>query len=263
MSVIRHITTLTLCSFIAACGAEEQSVKAETTQQTVPEQASEVSQDELQQLKNRFSKLKIEVQEAQPSPVAGLYELTTNAGVFYSSLEGDYFLTGTLFSLDKEGNYVDLLAAKQQPLNAEKVEALADSMIVYKADNEKHVITVFTDITCGYCLKLHRELQDYLDKGITVRYLAYPRNGLQNQTAEEMAKIWCAEDNAQALHAAKVDRQSAEPIGDMAMCRATVAEHFNLGRELGISGTPAIILESGEIVGGYVDANQLLKIIEK
>ena len=72
-----------------------------------------------------------------------------------------------------------------------KLNALSNEMIVYKAPKEQHVITVFTDITCGYCHKLHEQMSDYNALGITVRYLAFPRQGLQSQAEQDMKAIWC------------------------------------------------------------------------
>lgn len=284
MSVFRQITLLSLCALLAACGSEESNAaqsdaSAPQTAETVVNDASEpstsenvlsegskvvdLSTEERRALEKRFLSRRIIISDVQISPVDGMYELTTNAGVLYSTKAGDFFFSGTLYSLGENGELVDLLAMKQQPITAEKVSQFRDSMIEYKAADEKYAVTIFTDITCGYCVKLHQELEDYNNLGITVRYLAYPRQGLNTATAESMAKIWCAADPEAALHDAKISRKIADPVGDMNVCRQDVAAQFNLGRDIGMSGTPAIILPSGKLVGGYVPAHKLLAILEE
>ncbi len=175
MSVLRRLTLLTLPFFVTACGAEESQAKTETpAQQVAP--AAKQNFDEAA-LKAKFSKLGVSILDIQPSDVAGLLEIQTNGGVLFASNDGNHFIAGTLYAIDDNGGYKDVIAERQAPLNAEKIAKFSDSVIEYKADNEKYVVTVFTDITCGYCVRLHSQMQGYNDLGITVRYMAYPRQG--------------------------------------------------------------------------------------
>ena len=214
-------------------------------------------------LKAKFSKLGVSILDIRPSDLAGLLEIKTNGGVIYASNDGSHFIAGTLYAIDDNGGYKDVVAERQAPLNAAKIAKFSDSVIEYKADNEKYVVTVFTDITCGYCVRLHHQMQGYNDLGITVRYMAYPRQGATGQVAEQMATIWCSEDPQSAMHSAKVEKTFDTPAKDLKQCKEIIQAHYNLGRELGVSGTPAIFLPSGELVGGFLPPAQLLKRLEQ
>ncbi|MGR5530060.1 bifunctional protein-disulfide isomerase/oxidoreductase DsbC [Vibrio alfacsensis] len=261
MSVLRRLTLLTLPFFVAACRVEEGQAKAETPAQQVAPAAKQNFDEEA--LKAKFSKLGLSILDIQPSDVVGLLELQTNGGVLFASNDGNHFIAGTLYSVDENGGYKDVIAERQAPLNAKKIAEFSDSAIEYKAENEKYVVTLFTDITCGYCVRLHSQMQGYNDLGITVRYLAYPRQGATGPAAEQMATIWCAEDPKAAMHNAKVERTFDNPVKDLNQCKETIKAHYNLGRELGISGTPAIFLPNGELVGGYLPPSELLKRLEQ
>lgn len=198
----------------------------------------------------KFAELGVTVKQINPSPVTGLKELITNKGVLYASPDGQFLMQGTLIDLNNRNNLTE------QALNGVRVEGIKeyeDSMIVYKAPNEKHSITVFTDISCGYCRKLHRELDDLLDAGITVKYLAFPRGGLQGSGYADLMNVWCARDQQEALTEAKSGTSTKVVAG----CSAPVAEHYQLGQSFGISGTPAIILEDGTMIPGYQPAAAL------
>ena len=203
----------------------------------------------------KFAELGVTVKQINPSPVTGLKELITNKGVLYASPDGQYLMQGTLIDLNNRNNLTE------QALNGVRVEGLKEyeeSMIVYKAPNEKHSITVFTDISCGYCRKLHRELDDLLDAGITVKYLAFPRGGLEGSGYADLMNVWCARDQQEALTEAKSGTSTKVVAG----CSAPVAEHYQLGQSFGISGTPAIILEDGTMIPGYQPAAALKAALE-
>ena len=261
MSVLRRLTLLTLPFFVTACGAEESQAKTETP----VEQVASTGQQHFDEavLKAKFSKLGLSIVDIKPSDVTGLLEIQTNGGVLFASNDGNHFIAGTLYAIDENGSYKDVLAERQAPLNAAKIAEFSDSMIEFKADNEKYAVTVFTDITCGYCVRLHSQMQGYNDLGITVRYLAYPRQGATGQVADQMAAIWCADDPKTAIHNAKVNRTFESPVKDLEQCKETVQAHYNVGRQLGISGTPAIFLPSGEMVGGYLPPADLLTRLEQ
>lgn len=246
MSVLRRMTLLTLPFLLAA--------------QTVS--AAEAKFDK-EQLEQRFAKLGLEVKDVVPAEVDGLVEVQTSGGILFATPSGDYFLAGTLYKLDGNGQYEDVLAKRQAPINAAKIESFKDSMIEFKADDEKYVVTVFTDITCGYCVRLHSQMKGYNELGITVRYMAYPRQGATGSVADQMAAIWGAEDPQTAMHNGKVNRQFPEKGDDYAKYQEIIKQHFALGRELGISGTPAIFLPNGEMVGGYLPPAQLLQRLQQ
>lgn len=252
MKILRRLSLLLLPFVAVACNAE--TVSAEKT-------AAQVQLDK-SVFQQRFAKLGLDVMDVVPSAIDGLVEVQTAGGVLFASPDGKHFIAGTLYEMDANGGYTDVLAKRQAPINAKKIAQFQDSMIEYKAANEKYIVTVFTDITCGYCVRLHSQLKEYNDAGITVRYLAYPRQGPTGQVAEQMAAIWCADDPKAAIHNAKMNRQTLETQGDLAQCKQIIAQHYQLGRELGISGTPAIFLPNGEMVGGYLPAPQLLQRLQ-
>lgn len=241
MSVLRRMTLLTLPLLLAT-----QSVSAGETK------------FDKEQLEEHFAKLGLEVKDIVPADIDGLVEVQTSGGILFASPTGEYFITGTLYKLDASGKYEDVLAKRQAPINAAKIEAFKDSMIEFKAKDEKYVITVFTDITCGYCVRLHSQMKDYNDLGITIRYLAFPRHGATGSTADQMAAIWGAKDPQTAMHNGKVRREFPERGEDFAKYQELIKQHYALGKELGISGTPAIFLPNGEMVGGYLPPEQML-----
>jgi thiol:disulfide interchange protein DsbC len=261
MSVLRRLTLLTLPFFVTACGAEESQAKTETPAQQVAPMAQQHFDEAA--LKAKFSKLGLSIVDIKPSDVTGLLEIQTNGGILFASNDGNHFIAGTLYAIDENGGYKDVLADRQAPLNAAKIAEFSDSMIEFKADNEKYAVTVFTDITCGYCVRLHNQMKGYNDLGITVRYMAYPRQGATGPVADQMATIWCADDPKAAIHNAKVNRTFDNPAKDLNQCKETVQAHYNVGRQLGISGTPAIFLPGGEMVGGYLPPADLLNRLEQ
>lgn len=189
------------------------------------------------------------------TPVAGVYEVTIGPHVVYVTGDGRYMFQGELIDVVKRESLTE-------PRRRQMVEALIDSvsesdMIVYEPDKPKHTITVFTDIDCGYCRKLHNEIQDYLDAGIRVRYMFFPRAGAGSPSWKKAEAVWCAKDRRAALTAAKNNK----PI-DMKTCDNPIAEHMKLVEQLGARGTPFIVLEDGQTQPGYVPAARLAQLFD-
>ncbi|NHB89516.1 MULTISPECIES: bifunctional protein-disulfide isomerase/oxidoreductase DsbC [Photorhabdus] len=201
-----------------------------------------------------MQKLGIKAENIQPSPIAGLNTIVTEQGIIYLSDDGKYLLQGPIY--DVSGS-TPVNVSNQ--LLMKKLEAMKDQMIVYKAPKEKHVVTVFTDITCGYCHKLHGEMKEYNKLGITVRYLAFPRQGMQHQSAKDMQSIWCSATPQKSLDAA-FKNESISPIKD---CKVDIANHYKLGVQFGVQGTPAIILKDGSLLGGYMPPEALAKALDQ
>ncbi len=194
-----------------------------------------------------------------------LYEVELTSGqVLYSTPDGKYFVYGSLFEAG-DNQLVDLTAkrgdAKRQKLLA---SVNADDMVVFQSKGEqKAVVNVFTDVDCGYCRKLHREVPRLNELGITVRYLAYPRAGVysdQKRTKftgsyKKLKSVWCDADRPAAMSKAKATGFIKENLN----CDAPIEAQLALGEQFGVRGTPALIFESGELVPGYMPADELAK----
>ena len=204
----------------------------------------------------KMKALQIEVTSVMPFIVDGLYEVSTNSGIYYVSKNTQFLVHGNIYDLD---NAMENVSEKSlMTLRQKKLKAFEKEMIVYKAPQEKHVITVFTDTSCGYCQKLHAEMADYNRLGITVRYLAFPRGGVKSSTYHSMVSIWCADDQKLAMDNAKKRREIAPET-----CKNTVKEQYELGLFFGVNGTPAIILEDGSLKPGYLPADRLVQMLEQ
>lgn len=203
-------------------------------------------------IQKALGSLGIKQADVQPSPVAGLKTVLTEGGTLYVTEDGKHVLQGPLFDVSG-GEPVNVT----NQLLMTRLEALKDQMIVYKAAKEKHVITVFTDITCGYCHKLHEQMKEYNDLGITVRYLAFPRQGLESQAEKDMRSIWCTADRAKAFDAA-MKGDAVSP----ATCKTDISQHYTLGVQFGINGTPAIVLKNGMVVPGYQGPKEMAAMLD-
>ena len=214
--------------------------------------ASESAIDDIfDSLKNRVDGLQRD--NIEPAIVDGLYKVTIGFDVYYLSANAEYLFSGDVIEL-ATGEKVDGsgLDGKRKRM----IETVAtDDLVIYPSTSEKKTeITIFTDTTCPYCRKIHEEIPLLTEAGIDVRYLAFPRAGSQSQVAVDMASIWCAEDKPAAMTASKQGRR-VEP----AECDDPVAEQYALGAAMKIRGTPAIIMENGELVAGYLPASALIE----
>lgn len=198
------------------------------------------------------------VKSVQQSVMEGIYELNTEAGeTLFFSQDGRFFITGDMYSL--ESNKIENLSEmRREKERLGKINAIGnDQKIVFPAQGEiKGKIAVFTDIDCGYCRKLHREVPELNKLGIEVSYLAYPRAGKGSEAYKKYVSAYCAKDKLDALTKAK----NGQPI-EPKVCDNPVDEQFSLGREIGISGTPAIILDNGTLIPGYVSADKIAKAL--
>jgi thiol:disulfide interchange protein DsbC len=200
-------------------------------------------------------KLGMKVTAIGDAPVPGLLQIVTNKGLFYTSEDGKYFLQARIYNLDEDMRNETELALTD--MRIEGVEEFSDSVIEYKAENEKYVVNVFTDITCGYCRKLHNQMDEYNDLGITVRYLAFPRGGLNSGSYKNMVSVWCAEDPQKAMTEAK-NGESIVPK----KCATKVAEQYAFGQKIGVTGTPNIVLPDGSVIPGYQPPNKMAEALK-
>ena len=113
---------------------------------------------------------------------------------------------------------------------------------------------MFTDIDCGYCRRLHSEIEQLQENGVEVRYAAFPRAGVGSDSYKKYVSVYCAKDQNVTMTLAKAGKMP-EP----ATCDNPVADQYKLGQKLGITGTPTLIFEDGEMQPGYAPWKELLK----
>jgi thiol:disulfide interchange protein DsbC len=195
-----------------------------------------------------------QVDAVKPSEIKGLYEVNAGSNIFYASEDGKYLLQGQLFDVDAKKNITESKLGAVRKAALDKIGE--QEMIVFKAPNSKYTVSVFTDIDCGYCRKLHSEIDQYLAQGITVRYLFFPRAGKGSESYNKAVAVWCAADKNKALTAAKKG-----DAFDTKSCDNPVDKHMQLGEDFGMTGTPMIVTAKGNILPGYVPAAQLAKVL--
>lgn len=198
------------------------------------------------------------VTDIKQTPIAGLLQVTAPPMVLYMSKDGRYFVKGDIVDLV---NRVNISATAR---DAAKKTALAKlskkDMIIYSPKNGKvkHVVTVFTDIDCPYCRKLHNEIPEYNKLGIEIRYLAFPRAGIGSPSYYKYVSAWCAKDRKKAFHRAIEGENIPQKT-----CKNPVAMEFQLGQELGVNGTPAMILQDGQMFPGYAPPDKLSMVLDQ
>lgn len=189
------------------------------------------------------------------TPVNGLYEVLVGSTVYYFTADGRHMLRGVLVDLASGENLTEATQSKARKDELDKLSG-AD-FIEFAAAKPLYRVTVFTDIDCGYCRKLHHEMADYNAMGITVRYLAFPRAGIGSASFAKAVSVWCAKDRQAAMNRAKDGEQLAN-----GKCKNSVAEQFRLGEQMGIQGTPNIVLEDGTMLRGYYPPENLLEVLK-
>jgi thiol:disulfide interchange protein DsbC len=192
-----------------------------------------------------------------PSVAPGLYQVQKGQEFGYVTSDGRYMIFGDMIDL-KTGEEVTERLRGASRMNAIKQFGPAE-VIEFPAKNQKYVVTVFTDIDCGYCRKLHKEMKEYNDAGITIRYLFYPRSGPNSPSFDQAKAVWCSGDRREALTQAK----AGVHINASTRCPNPVAQQYAAGDEIGINATPTLVLPDGELVRGYVRAQPLLARLDQ
>jgi thiol:disulfide interchange protein DsbC len=132
------------------------------------------------------------------------------------------------------------------------------SCFIFSPANPKYRVTVFTDIDCGYCRKLHAQIADYNKAGISIEYLFFPRAGVGSESFDKAVSVWCASDRRKALTDAKLDKPVASKT-----CTNPVRMDYDLGQRIGVDGTPAVYMTDGSYIGGYLSVQDMLARLER
>lgn len=218
--------------------------------------AAETTSEGVQKLRQSLAKAMPAVKPTRISvtPIAGLYEVIVGSQVVYMSDDARYMIEGDLYDLKTRRNVSE---EAKSLIRLDALNRLGEkNMLVYKPEKVENVITVVTDIDCPYCRRLHSEIPQYMEKNVEVRYVFMPLKGAADM--KKTISVWCAEDRQDALDTAKAGGEVEDKT-----CDNPIKQHLQLARELGVRGTPAIILETGELLPGYVPADKLVAEIRK
>jgi thiol:disulfide interchange protein DsbC len=196
------------------------------------------------------------IESIQPLDNTGMFEAVINGEIIYFSKDARYVFQGDVIYLEKRQNITELkrVDLRQQAL----LSADEADMIIYEPEKTDYTLTVFTDIDCGYCRKLHQQMAQYNALGIRIRYMAFPRTGIDSESYNKAVDVWCADDRKQAM----TDAKNGQDVNSES-CNSPIQAQYELGRRLGVSGTPALFLEGGEMLPGYVPPKRLKEILEQ
>ena len=205
------------------------------------------------------SQNQLQIVSLKATPLPRIYEVELNSGeILYSDISGDYLFAGDMYQTTGSG-LLNLSAGTRQIRTQEKIASIPEEeMIIFTPETEvKATLTVFTDVDCTYCRALHRDIDMILEKGIQVRYLAYPRGGENAESYDKMLSVWCSDDRHKTLTQAKNGQNLPKRN-----CESPVLTHYFLGNELGISGTPALVFPDGRVIPGYVEVDRLVTMLQ-
>ena len=202
---------------------------------------------------------KMPVEAVTETPMDGIYHVRLESGEsFYSNTDGSHFLVGDLYENADDG-LVNLTEQEQNQERADALAAVPDSeLVIFRgADEPKATVTVFTDPSCPYCARLHDTIPELNERGIAVHYMAFPRAGMDSAAATTLQQVWCSDNRSEAMTQAK----EGQSISSAANCDNPVAGQYDLGKALGVQGTPAIILPDGQLVPGFVPPERLTAML--
>ena len=198
------------------------------------------------------------IDDLRPSPIPGIYEFAQGAEVSYLTADGKFFIDGNVYDMKSRANLTEELRAHAR---IALVGAVPESeMVIFSPPNPKYTITVFTDVDCQYCRKLHSDMAELNRLGIRVRYMFYPRTGPNTESWHKAEVVWCSTNRNDALTRAKA---GATLDLSKATCATPVKREYDLGQAVGVRGTPAIMTDGGEFIPGYMPPRELLEQIKQ
>jgi thiol:disulfide interchange protein DsbC len=192
-----------------------------------------------------------------PTPIPNIFEVVIESRLVYVTGDGRYLFEGEIVDLERQANLTSPRLKEVTLLAIEQVGE--ENMLIFEpAEKTKHTLTVFTDIDSAYSRKLQQNIAEYTHRGIRIRYLFFPRAGVNSPSYAKAVTVWCADNRHKTITRA----MSGEPLESIS-CPNPVDDHLQLGSRLGVSGAPVLVLENGEMLPGYVDAEKLYEILSK
>jgi thiol:disulfide interchange protein DsbC len=220
--------------------------------------ATAMAQDDYSAVEERIRNLAPDAKSIAISetPIEGILMVQVSGDVVYMSSDGKFLIQGRVVNMDTRE---DLTEVAKTEVRQELMAAMdSTDQITFSPEDPDYELLVFTDIDCGYCRKLHAQMEGYNENGIAIRYMAFPRAGIGSRSYEKAVAVWCSDDQQEALTQAKL---GAEPDPDQ--CDNPIAEQYQLGMALGVTGTPAILTSDGTLIPGYVPPEQLRERLDK
>ena len=184
------------------------------------------------------------------TPIDGVLQVQIGGEIVYTSIDGRYLIQGRIVDLDTRADLTEQAKSTQRLELMDDIDA--SKQIAFTPENPEYSLVVFTDIDCGYCRKLHMQMAEYNEQGIGIHYMAFPRAGVGSDSYSKFVSAWCAEDQQGALTLAKAGNEP-EPL----QCENPIAEQYQLGVALGVTGTPALLMSDGQLIPGYVPPEKL------
>ena len=189
------------------------------------------------------------------TPIDGLLQVQINSDIVYVSADARYLVQGSIMEIDTRISITD--QAKSGIRQGLLAGLDPDEQISFAPQEIKYDLLVFTDLDCGYCRKLHAQMDGYNKAGIAIHYMAFPRAGIGSASYDKFVSVWCAADQKAALTLAKKG-DDPEPLS----CANPIADQYELGREIGVTGTPAMVTTDGTLIPGYMPPEQLRKRLD-
>jgi thiol:disulfide interchange protein DsbC len=199
----------------------------------------------------------VKPEDIKPSPLPGIFEMRRGSDILYVSQDGKYVFVGDLY---KVAGRVNLTESRRSELRRELIDKVPESkMVVFSPANPKYTVTVFTDVDCPYCQTLHSQIDEYNRLGVKVRYMFFPRSGPDTESWYKAEQVWCSSDRRAALTEAKLGK----PLAAKLCPNTPVAQEYELGKQIGLEGTPGIVLSNGAMIGGYMPPDKLLAELQQ
>jgi thiol:disulfide interchange protein DsbC len=193
------------------------------------------------------------IDDLRPSPIPGIYEFAQGAEISYLTADGKYFIDGNVYDMKSRDNLTEALRTHARVALINSVPE--SEMLIFSPANPKYTITVFTDVDCAYCRKLHSQMAELNRLGIRVRYMFFPRTGPNTESWKKAEVVWCSPNRNEALTRAK----AGATLDLSKICAPTpVKREYELGENIGVRGTPAIVTENGDYISGYMEPHELL-----
>ncbi|MFK4051190.1 DsbC family protein [Acinetobacter venetianus] len=193
-------------------------------------------------LKSNLSKQypNIQVTNIQPTEMSSLYSANLDNQIIYLDENAEHMFIGSMVRLKDQKNLTKDLVLKQNSIDWKQLP-LKDAIKTVKG-NGKRQLAIFSDPNCPYCKKLEAELDKLND--VTIYTFIYP---LKTQSIAVSKQVWCEANPAYAWK--NLLQKNVQPKAKT--CANPIDRNLELGRKLGVQGTPTLIFGNGlKMVGG-------------